>query len=173
MTPSLAKRMTGFSIIELMVVVAIIGLLAAIAAPNLGGMVRKQRVRSASFDVFSSLTLARSEAVKRNVAVTMTPTGGNWAMGWTVADANGIQLRSQGRVDTLKYDGSPAGMITIAGPASATYSGTGRLAAAVVPFELTANISDAQELTATAVRCVSVDLSGRPVSKTCACAAAC
>jgi type IV fimbrial biogenesis protein FimT len=165
--------MAGFSIIELMVVVAIIGLLAAIAAPNLGGMVRKQRVRAASFDVFSSLTLARSEAVKRNAAVTMTPAGGDWARGWTITDANGTVLRNQGLIDTLKPDGSLAGMITIAGPASATYSGTGRLAAAVAPFQLSANISDAQELTATAVRCVSIDLSGRPTSKACACAAAC
>jgi type IV fimbrial biogenesis protein FimT len=172
MSTSFAKRMKGFSIIELMVVVAIIGLLAAIAAPNLGGMVRKQRVRSASFDVFSSLTLARSEAVKRNTSVTITPTNGDWAQGWTVADANGNQLRNQGMIDTVNSSGAPAGMIIIAGPVSATYNGTGRLSAAVAPFQLSANTSDTQDL-ATAVRCVSIDLSGRPVSKTCACAAAC
>ena len=141
----------GFSIIELMVVVTILGIIAAIAAPNMGIMIRTQRVRSNAFDVFSSLTLARSEAVKRNVAVTMTPTGGDWAQGWTVADANGNVLRQQGKIDS----------VTVTGPASVTYNGTGRLAAAVVNFVLTAPDVDAT----TGYRCIGIDLSGRPASK--------
>lgn len=158
--------MGGFSIVELMVVVGIVAILAAFAAPNMGAMIRTQRVRSTSFDVFSSLTLARSEAIKRNVSVTMKPTGGSWATGWKVAadlaasgDANGVELRKQGSVSS----------VTMSGPASVTYNGTGRLAGAVTPFQMTADVSDSQSTTTTLSRCVSVDLSGRPVSKIGAC----
>jgi type IV fimbrial biogenesis protein FimT len=133
----------------MMVVVAIIAILTAFAAPYMGQMVRKQRLRTTSFDVFSSLTLARSEAIKRNVSVTMAPVGGDWAQGWTVKDANGNVLRSQGSVDNL----------AIAGPVNIVFTGSGRLNLAIVPFDLNVQIGSN-----TVHRCVSVDLSGRPIT---------
>ena len=152
--PALRRSARGFTAIELMVVVAIVAILTAIAAPYMGQMVRTQRLRTTSFDVFASLTLARSEAIKRNVSVTMTPVGGDWAKGWTITDANGNLLRTQGAAD----------QITIAGPANAVFTGSGRLGVAIAPFDLDAVIGPN-----TVHRCVSVDLSGRPVSKEAAC----
>ena len=152
--PGLRLPARGFTAIELMVVVAILAILTAFAAPYMGQMVRSQRLRTTSFDVFSSLTLARSEAIKRNVSVTMAPVGGDWAKGWTITDANGNVLKQQGAVD----------QITIAGPLNAVFTGTGRLGAAIVPFGLDAVVGST-----TMHRCVSVDLSGRPVSKEAAC----
>lgn len=151
---ALRRRARGFTAIELMIVVAIVAILTAVAAPYMGNMVRSQRLRTTTFDVFASLTLARSEAIKRNVSVTMAPVGGDWAKGWTVTDANGNVLKKQGAAD----------QITIAGPANAVFNGTGRLGAAIVPFDL-----DAMVGSTTLHRCVSVDLSGRPVSKEAAC----
>lgn len=156
MGPRSIKRMGGFSIVELMVVVGIVALLAAFAAPNMGAMIRTQRVRSTAFDIFSSLTLARSEAIKRNTNVTMSPNG-SWTAGWTVTDANGNELRRQGSVDA----------IAVAGPPLVTYNGSGRLTGGVVPFQLTADVSGSQQ--GALFRCVSIDLSGRPVSKAEAC----
>jgi type IV fimbrial biogenesis protein FimT len=150
----LRRPARGFTAIEMMVVVAIIAILTAFAAPYMSQMVRKQRLRTASFDVFSSLTLARSEAIKRNVSVTMAPVGGDWAQGWTVTDANGNLLRSQGSVDNL----------AIAGPINVVFTGTGRLSLGILPFSIDTVIGSN-----TVYRCVSVDLSGRPVSKESAC----
>jgi type IV fimbrial biogenesis protein FimT len=150
----LRRPARGFTAIEMMVVVAIIAILTAFAAPYMGQMVRKQRLRTTSFDVFSSLTLARSEAIKRNVSVTMAPVGGDWAQGWTVTDANGNLLRSQGSVDNL----------AIAGPINVVFTGTGRLSLGILPFSIDTVIGSN-----TVYRCVSVDLSGRPVSKESAC----
>jgi type IV fimbrial biogenesis protein FimT len=152
--PALRRPARGFTAIELMVVVAIVAIMTAIAAPYMGQMVRSQRLRTTSFDVFSSLTLARSEAIKRNVSVTMTPNGADWAKGWTVSDANGNLLRTQSAVDNL----------AIAGPGNVVFNGTGRLSLAIVPFSLSTVIGSN-----TVSRCVSVDLSGRPVSKEAAC----
>jgi type IV fimbrial biogenesis protein FimT len=138
-----------------MVVVFIVGVLAAIAAPSMGKMVRTQRIKTGAFDVFASLTLARSEAVKRNSVVTLTPVGGNWAKGWVVKDANNNVVKEQGELTS----------VTVVGPASVAYGTNGRLTGAAAPqFDLsTANVN------ANSLRCIKVDLSGRPTSLEGAC----
>ncbi len=151
-------RMRGFTLVEMMVVIGIVAILAAIAAPNLGTMVKRQRIKTAAFDVFASLTFARSEAIKRNNTVTVTPLGG-WASGWRVTDANGNVLREQAAYTNL----------AIAGPNTVSFASSGRLAAgAGTPFALTGGASGGSVATSD-YRCVMLDLSGRAVSKEGAC----
>jgi type IV fimbrial biogenesis protein FimT len=145
------RALSGFTIIEMMIVVLIMATLAALAAPSMRKMILTQRVKTASFDVFSGMVLARSEAIKRNVSVTLTPTGADWVNGWAATDPNGVVLARQ----------DPFTGIAIAGPASVTYNGAGRLSGAVVPFSLSS-----PDLPATGGRCIKIDLSGRPVSTT-------
>lgn len=147
-----AGAMHGFTIAEAMIVVAILAVLAGLAVPSLNQFVLGQRVKNASFDLFSSLVLARSEAITRNAAVTVTPAGGGWQAGWTVTAADGTVIRRQDDAYST---------IAIAGPANVGYNGTGRLSAAVGAFSVTA--------TGATPRCITIDPSGRPVSKTVAC----
>ncbi len=142
--------------IEMLVVLIILAVLAAIAAPNMGQMIRTQRVKTASFDVFSTLTLARGEAIKRNVSVTITPTDGNWAHGWTITDAYANVVRTQASYSN----------VTISGPGTVVYTGSGRITGGVPPqFSLSAS-----DVASFNQRCIRVDLSGRPVSMEGACA---
>lgn len=152
--PPIPRHQAGFSATELMIVVAIVGVLAALAVPNMGPLIRAQRIKTAAFDIYSSLNLSRSEAIKRNSTVTLTPTGGDWSKGWEVKDANDNVVKTQPGWDAL----------TIDGPASISYNSSGRLTAAVVPFAVSAaDVSVAKQ------RCINMDLSGRAVSKEGAC----
>ena len=149
----------GFTLIEMIVVLGIVAIIAAIAAPNMGAMIKRQRIKTAAFDVFASLTFARSEAIKRNATVTLTPLDGDWAKGWQVKDANDLLLRDQKGWDNL----------TLTGPDKVAFAGSGRLAAgAGTPFALTGGSYGAAVQTSD-YRCVMLDLSGRAVSKEGAC----
>ena len=148
--------MRGFTAIEMMIVVVIIAILTAIAAPNMGQMIRNQRVKTAAFDIFASLTYARSEAVKRNQAVTIAANNAaDWTRGWTIRDANNAILKQE-TDRNLNPDERP-----FTGPASVTFARTGRLSDAVAPqFVLTAPTVPVERH-----RCIRVDLSGRPITK--------
>lgn len=149
------RAQRGFTMTEIIVVVVIVAILAAMAAPSMSAMLKRQRVKNAAFDVFAGLVLARSEAIKRNTTVTVSPNAGDWTKGWTATEAAG---------GTVVARQDPYTNITIAGPTNVVFTGAGRLAAAVTSFDLSAT-----NVAATSFRCVSVDLSGRPVSKEGAC----
>jgi len=59
----------GFSLLELMVVVVIIGILAAAAAPGMSGWMAKRSLDSAARNMMSHFQQARSEAIRRNTTV--------------------------------------------------------------------------------------------------------
>ena len=91
----------GVTAIELMVVVAIIAVLAALAGPSFTPLIERWRVRDAAETLTSSIYYARSEAIKRggNIIIIKSPNSGacttadgntQWGCGWRIFfDANG------------------------------------------------------------------------------------
>lgn len=88
----LKKSIIGFTLIELITALAILGIFLAIAIPNYAAIVQNNAIRVASNDLMAALMLARTEAVKRNVPVSICATsdqnfsacGSNWRLGWLV-----------------------------------------------------------------------------------------
>jgi type IV fimbrial biogenesis protein FimT len=148
----------GFTLPELLIAVTVAGVLLSIGVPSFVEFIRNQRVKTASFDVMSSLTFARSQAIVLNTSVTVTPTSGAWTNGWTIT-----YVDSAGTTQTARtQDALPN--ITITGPTSLVYRGSGRVNAVAAPqFQLTASGGTVVP------RCITVDLSGRAQSKATTC----
>ncbi|MGH8196640.1 MAG: GspH/FimT family pseudopilin [Steroidobacteraceae bacterium] len=65
------RAQAGFTLLELMLVVAIAGVLLAIAVPAMGNFIRNSRITGAANDVMAGLHFTRSEAIKRRFPVTL------------------------------------------------------------------------------------------------------
>ncbi len=78
-------RSSGFTVIELMIVVAITSIATAVAVPSFLSTIRANRLDAATAELRAALQLARSEAVKRATVVVVEPiSAGDWTGGLRV-----------------------------------------------------------------------------------------
>ncbi|MFL0808787.1 MAG: GspH/FimT family pseudopilin [Agarilytica sp.] len=107
------KTSQGFTLLELLVSVAIVAIVAFIAVPNLAEMVNKNRVETTKSTLVNSIVSARSEAVSRNLSVGLCPTtngtscgtGGDDLQWLAFADEDGDESFDAGETILGVYQG--------------------------------------------------------------------
>lgn len=88
-------RVKGFTLVELMVVVVIMGIIFMVALPGFTVLIQDFRTGAQVNDFVSALAQARSEAVKRGINVTVASSGGDFLDGWTVTGAGEVFLEHE------------------------------------------------------------------------------
>jgi type IV fimbrial biogenesis protein FimT len=105
------RRDGGFTLIELMITIAAASILMAIAVPSFNQMIISGQLTAQSNEMVSALSLARSEAIKRNASVTLcrvalatdttcATAAGNWQNWIVLAGGTGTVVR-RGTVNTF------------------------------------------------------------------------
>jgi type IV fimbrial biogenesis protein FimT len=149
-----SPRLRGVTLPELMLVISIVAILLGLGVPSFSVFIAEQRVRAMATELQSALWRTRSEAIKFNRDVTLSPPPDaehGWESGWVALHP--IEL---GQV-LLQADALPDVRVNSA-PASVTYRPSGRVRGMTAPdFDLASEtVGDARR------RCLRVDLMGLP-----------
>ncbi len=97
-------RFKGFTLLELLVALVVLGVLLSIAIPSFSSTLDRQRLDNAVGSLAGGLAYTRLEAVRRNRVVTIAPIGDDWNSGWRVfIDANNDGVHDEGE-EVLRED---------------------------------------------------------------------
>lgn len=162
------KKENGFTLIELMIVLALVGFLAAIAVPNFRSTIQTNRVTTQANALIAAFNLARSEAIKRGVAITVCSSGPNtftacnnntnWTNGWIVIDSSSNVIRQWGALSGETSITTVENLVT--------YGGTGMKTDPAGTATFQVSIPDC---IGDQVRTISLSATGRPSVSRSAC----
>ena len=123
------KRNLGFTLVELVVTLAVLAILVTLAIPSFTSMIQNSRSAALANSMVMGLNAARSEAVKRNVLVDLCPsTDGatcmaapDWTVGWIVQQNGGAVIQAWAAPD------AGAVIVQAGGAAVIQFNGSGRM----------------------------------------------
>lgn len=135
----------GFTLVELMIAIALLAVLMALAAPSFGAWIRNAQVRTTSETLANGMRMAQSEAVRRNrqvvffltnaqpgLAATAADDGVNWVIRWIPLPGDTVTAAAPANEPFVQGGalGDVATGVAITGPAAVCFNGQGRRVAA-------------------------------------------
>lgn len=81
-------RNKGFTLVELMVTIAVAAILLAVALPSFQSISRNNAVRATTNDLISTINLARQQSMSMRTQVEVSPASGGWDNGWQLEFAD-------------------------------------------------------------------------------------
>lgn len=134
------KSARGFSLIELIVAIAVVGLVSAMAMPNYQTWIKNARVRTAAESIQNGLQTARAEAVKRNsqIEFKLDPAmNSTWEINLCSVSSDGVRTCNALLENRPASEGSSTAITVAATPSaskSIVFNNLGSVVADPVPF---------------------------------------
>ena len=156
-----SENQSGFTMVELMVTIAVLAILTGLALPSFQGSLRSNRVATTSNEVLASFSLARTEAIRGigRAGVCPSATGlacvasADWAAGWIVWHE---VPSAGGPVLTVVRVVQPKQRTVVTGPAAGVvFTAQGRAQAGA------AQVAVAPSDAAAPARCIRVGVTGQ------------
>ena len=131
------SKIRAFTLIELLITLAVVGILATISAPSMKQFIHSNRLSTATNELIADFNLARSEAIKRSISTgvckssgTACTTTGVWTTGWLVfADTDLTPGWSATDTVLRVHESLPGGISVTAAANVVMFSGQGLLSA--------------------------------------------
>lgn len=150
----------GFTLLELMVTVAVLAVLIGIAVPSLGDATLAGKLAASANDLVAGVAMGRSEAIKRNAVTSLcvssngTSCGsGGWEQGWIIISGSTV---------IQKHSAAPTGFKVTSSVAKVDFQPTG-----VGNTQATITVCRSAPSAGSQERVVNVSATGRAyVSKT-------
>lgn len=154
----------GFTLVEALVVIALAAIIATLAWPSYTSFIGTMSAKTVAFDLIGDLTVARSEALKRNQTITVAPMEGEWAKGWRILAPDNEDPDDQPQV-LRERDGSKSKVAISPAPAAGiAFQPNGRLQSAEnITWSITSSA------TGSLARCIVIAPTGSARSKLGAC----
>ncbi len=90
------KNLQGLTLVELLVVMAIVMIFAVIGVPSFNAFMSKERLAVATNELYNAYRFARNEAIKTSASMTLDAAAGGWGNGWQVKNSsNTVLLKSK------------------------------------------------------------------------------